>query len=354
MKLGGRKHQLTKAATLAAGSALILASLAISREPLVLLAFLFVLVVPFEKWMPRHPEQKIRRTELGTDVAHGIIAPLVAPVGIFVAAGIGIMSFGWLPGLALRPLVALLPGWASMILGLLLFDALIYWTHRFSHEIPFLWRFHAVHHSTETLDWVSGLRQHPFDGVILAPAFAFLLGAGFTPEYAGVLTVVQIVTGIFLHANVRWRLRLLHKVIITPEFHHWHHTNEPRAIHSNYSVFLPIWDLAFGTYFMPSNRRPEVYGIKEHMPDGVAAQMLWPLRGAGNPLRVVARSVRHPVRSGKWLFAAVRSLLSDMKRTALRPTANVTGVVPHPPARPIPTQCPEWDSNPHALSGRGV
>ncbi len=336
MTLGGSKRNLRRGLAVGAGLALIGASLAISREPLFLLALLFVLVVPFEKWMPRHPEQKIRRRELGTDMAHGIVAPLVAPLGVFVAVTIGALSLGWLPGLALRPLVSMLPGWASMILGVFLFDALIYWTHRFSHEVPFLWRFHAVHHSTETLDWVSGLRQHPFDGVILAPAFAFLLGAGFTGQYAGVLTVVQILTGIFLHANVRWRLRPLHKLIITPEFHHWHHTNEPKAIHSNYSVFLPIWDLIFGTYFMPSNRRPQTYGINEHMPSGVAAQMLWPLRGMGNPIRILARTLRHPIRSVKWLARWIRSLVAEMKRTALRPTRNVVGVVPHPPTAPTP------------------
>ncbi len=197
----------------------------------------------------------------------------------------GVFSLAWLPGLALRPLVSQIPPLAQMMLGLVLFDLLIYWTHRFSHEVPFLWRFHAIHHSTETLDWVSGLRGHPFDGVILAPAFVFLLAAGFSPEYAGAITVIQILSGLFLHANVRWRLRPLHRLIITPEFHHWHHTNEPTAMHSNYSVFLPIWDIAFGTYFMPSNRRPATYGVDEYIPSGVVGQLLWPLRGIGNPLR---------------------------------------------------------------------
>jgi sterol desaturase/sphingolipid hydroxylase (fatty acid hydroxylase superfamily) len=334
MTAGGSKTKWKRLAVLVAGAALVAGSLAISREPLAAIAVLFVLVVPFEKWKPRHPQQKIRRKDLGTDVAHGIVAPLVAPIGIFFAALIGILSFGWLPGLALRPLVVMLPGWASIVLGVLLFDVVIYWTHRFSHEVPFLWRFHAVHHSTETLDWVSGARQHPFDGIILAPAFAFLLGAGFTGEFAGALTVVQILTGLFLHANVRWRLRPLHKLIITPEFHHWHHTNEPKAIHSNYSVFLPVWDLIFGTYFMPSNRRPETYGINEYMPSGVAAQMLWPLRGMDNPLKILWRGLRHPIRSVKWIAGWVRYLCGQMWRTARRPTANVTGVVPHPPKPP--------------------
>ena len=70
------------------------------------------------------------------------------------------------------------------------------------------------------------------------------------------LAVVQIVTGLFLHANVRWRWRPLHRVVITPEFHHWHHADEAVADNSNYSVFLPVWDILFGTYLMPADRRP--------------------------------------------------------------------------------------------------
>ena len=343
-----RDRNVRRIAALAAGTALVAGSLAISREPLFVLAFLFVIVVPFEKWMPRHPSQRVRRKALGTDIAHGLAAPVVAPVGLFFAAVIGIVSFGWLPGLAVRPLVAMLPGWAAMILGFLLFDLLIYWTHRFSHEVPFLWRFHAVHHSTETLDWVSGFRQHPFDGVILAPAFAFLLGAGFSGEYAGALTFVQIITGIFLHANVRWRLRPLHRVIITPEFHHWHHTNEPKAIHSNYSVFLPFWDVAFGTYFMPSNRRPETYGIDEYMPEGLVGQMLWPLRGMDNPLRIVWRGLRHPIQSAKFLLRWAWYLTGQMVRSARRPTRNITGVVPAPPQQPVLAE----EIEPQVLVGR--
>lgn len=333
MSKGGR-FNTTRVIAAAAALVLVGVALSVSVEPVFLIAVLFVLVVPFEKAMPRHKGQRVRRPAIGTDLAHGLVTPIVAPAGLVVAGALGVFSLAWLPGLALRPLVGQIPSLAQMLLGLVLFDLLIYWTHRFSHEVPFLWRFHAIHHSTETLDWVSGLRGHPFDGVILAPAFVFLLAAGFSPEYAGAITVIQILSGLFLHANVRWRLRPLHRLIITPEFHHWHHTNEPTAMHSNYSVFLPIWDIAFGTYFMPANRRPETYGVDEYIPSGVVGQLLWPLRGIGNPLVRVGRGLSHPIRSLRWLGAQVRVLLGQMQRSALRRTGNVTGTVPHPPRRP--------------------
>jgi sterol desaturase/sphingolipid hydroxylase (fatty acid hydroxylase superfamily) len=201
-----------------------------------------------------------------------------------------------------------------------MFDLAIYWTHRWYHEVPVLWRFHAVHHSTEHLDWVSGFRSHPLDGTLIAPAFFFLVAAGFSLQFTGVVAIVQIVLGIFLHANVRWRLRPLHRLIITPEFHHWHHANEPGAINSNYSVFLPGWDLLFGTYFMPRDRRPRRYGVDDHVPVGMAAQLRHPLRQVRNPLRLV----RHPLRAARGARSSARRVLVDVKRSTLRPrTGNV-------------------------------
>ncbi len=65
---------------------------------------------------------------------------------------------------------------------------------------------------------------------------------------------------------------------MTPEFHHWHHANHPESIHTNYSVFLPLWDMVSGTYHMPPDRRPEILGASEPFPPSVPSQMLYPFR----------------------------------------------------------------------------
>ena len=247
--------------------ALLGGAIVIDRAAVLVIPVLFVLIVPFEKLFPRH-RQQLRRAGLGTDIAFGVAQPLLTPIGGIVGAIVGFVSLAWLPGLALRPLVLALPPGVRVLAGIVLFDFVTYWVHRWSHEVAFLWRFHSVHHSTEKLDWVSGLRGHPLDGALLAPPFLFLLAAGFSLEVAGALAAVQIVTGLFLHANVRWRWRALHRIVITPEFHHWHHVDEPAAHHTNYSVFLPIWDILFGTYFMPKSRRPAIYGVTPRLPVG--------------------------------------------------------------------------------------
>jgi sterol desaturase/sphingolipid hydroxylase (fatty acid hydroxylase superfamily) len=299
---------LVAAAALGASLAMELAA------PLVAVVVLFALIVPFEKLFPRHRGQRVRRPAVGTDIAYAVATPALSVVSVAVAIVVGLASLAWVPGLLVRPLVAMVPDAAMPLLGIALFDVAIYWVHRWSHEVPFLWRFHAIHHSTTTLDWVSGFRNHPFDGAIIAPPFVFLIAAGFSPEFTGVLAIVQVVTGLFLHANVRFRWRPLHRIVITPEFHHWHHTNEPDAWNSNYSVFLPLWDLVFGTYYMPTDRRPSRYGVNEAIPTGFGAQLLHPLRGAPNPVRVV----RHPWRSLRALAAGVRALARDIRRSTFR------------------------------------
>lgn len=288
-------------------------TLAFTLEPLLLLAVLFVVIVPFEKLFPRH-RQPLRRARLGTDIAYAITSAPLGAVGVVVGIVLSMLTFAWVPGLLLRPIVQAVPTTPRLLLGIALFDLGIYWVHRFGHEVPFMWRFHRIHHSTEHLDWVSGFRGHPLDGVLLAPAFVMLLVAGFSPEFSGFLLVVQLVTGFFLHANVRWRWRPFQRIVITPEFHHWHHSNEPDAHCSNYSVFLPLWDILFGTYFMPEDRRPMVYGVNGPVSAGIVGQLLDPFRGLRNPFGMLC----HPVAAGHELFAMIRRGLGQMRFAARR------------------------------------
>jgi sterol desaturase/sphingolipid hydroxylase (fatty acid hydroxylase superfamily) len=289
-------------------------TLAFGLRPVVIVVLLFVLVVPFEKLFPRH-RQKLRRPHLGTDLAYALTIGPLGAIGLILGVVLAVISFAWVPGLVLRPFVTAMAPLPRAVVGFLLFDLMIYWTHRFGHEVPFLWRFHRVHHSAEHLDWVSGFRSHPFDGVILAPAFALSLAAGFTAKASGLLLVAQLTSGIFLHANVRWLLRPLHKLIATPEFHHWHHSNEPDAHCSNYSGFLPIWDVLFGTYFMPLGRRPQIYGVDGPTPRGIVRQIREPLRGLQNPVRLL----RHPRFAMRHLRALLRRGIAQMIVSVRRP-----------------------------------
>ncbi len=178
------------------------------------------------------------------------------------------------------------------------------------------------------------VRNHPIDGAIVAPAAAFLLVAGFSAELTGVLAAVQFFIGLFAHANVRWRLRPLHRIVLTPEFHHWHHANEPEAIFTNYSVFLPIWDQLFGTYRMPRDQRPTVYGVSEYVPSGFVAQLAHPVPWSAQPAGVGASP--RPVDAGD-----VRVCPSGPARDGPLDPAAADGFV----------HCLRWTGRGHAPAG---
>ncbi len=300
-----RRSRIVRWIALAAG---VVAVAPFGIQGLPLVGLLLVVVVPFERLFPRH-KQRFLRPGLGTDLAYALLMGLAKGAGAVVAIPIAVASLMWVPGLALRPLVAMLPNPARVALGFLLFDALTYWVHRWAHRVPMLWRFHSIHHSSQRLDWLAGFRTHPFDGALLAPPFVFLLAAGFSTELTGVLAGVQAVTGLFIHANVRWRLRPLQRIVITPEFHHWHHSDEPHASNSNFSAFLPIWDILFRTWHMPADRRPTGYGIQEEVPPRLIGQLLHPLP----PLRDTLRVLRHPLRSIRPGWRGLRMVLRQIR-----------------------------------------
>lgn len=317
-----RRQQAGYLARLVACAIGVVAAFQIDDGIFVAIALIFVLVVPMEKLYPRQRGQRLRRPMLSTDLAFALLSPLLNVASVAALIVIGGLSLFWLPGLLLRPAIGALPAAVVPIVAFLLFDFIGYWAHRWAHEVPFLWRFHAVHHSPEHMDWISGFRVHPFDGVLIAPGAFFLLGAGFDAELTGVLAVVQIALGIFFHANVRVRWRVLDRLVSNPEFHHWHHANEADSIGHNYGAALPWWDQVFGTFFMPSRsseRRPTHYGVDEYLPRTMAGLLTYPLRGA----RAQARLLRRPIKAVKMLFSAIRQLLIDVRGSTFRATHSV-------------------------------
>ena len=168
------------------------------------------------------------------------------------------------------------PVWLQAVQIYLLVDFFSYWSHRMFHRGRW-WPFHAVHHSSEDLDWLGSLRVHPVNEVVnkLAQVTPVLL-MGYNPTVT--LTSAPILTfyAIFLHANVNWDFGPLRYVIATPVFHRWHHSKDREAWDKNFAGLFPFWDMLFGTFYMPKGRYPENFGICEPMPKGWLGQMWEP------------------------------------------------------------------------------
>ena len=179
------------------------------------------------------------------------------------------------------------PIWLQAIQIYLLVDLCAYWTHRLFHRGKW-WPFHAVHHSSEDLDWLGSLRVHPVNDVVnkLAQATPVLL-LGYNPLVT--LSTAPFFTfyAIFLHANVNWDFGPLRSLIATPVFHRWHHSREPEAWDKNFAGLFPVWDRLFGTYYLPPNRWPVNFGICEPMPAGFIGQLWAPFAWLGRKERKV-------------------------------------------------------------------
>jgi sterol desaturase/sphingolipid hydroxylase (fatty acid hydroxylase superfamily) len=248
------------------------------------LLILVMIFVPLERLFAAHP-QKVFRKAIGVDLVYYFLSSLL-PAAL-LSIPVGLLAWGVhhvVPG-GLLATTAALPLWARAVAGLVAGEIGYYWGHRLSHEIPFLWRFHSIHHSAEHVDFLVNSRAHPVDMVFsrfcgLVPIYVLGLGGPLGPSGSFVpvlVTLVGMTWGFFVHANVRWRFGPLEWLISTPAFHHWHHTLDG-PINHNYSSTLPWLDWLFGTHYLPKNEWPAAYGIDEKLPDSVIGQLAHPLR----------------------------------------------------------------------------
>jgi sterol desaturase/sphingolipid hydroxylase (fatty acid hydroxylase superfamily) len=172
-------------------------------------------------------------------------------------------------------MVAQLPGWAAFILATLLSSFMGYWIHRALHRWPPLWRFHAVHHSSEKVDWLSAHRQHPMEAILIVAATLIpptLLGLS-PPALFG-FAIFRKIHIVLSHTHTRLHWGWLRFAVVTPRHHHWHHEIDARC---NYAGIFPIWDLLFGTYFNPG-RHPEKVGCDVWVRVGYLQHLVHPLR----------------------------------------------------------------------------
>jgi sterol desaturase/sphingolipid hydroxylase (fatty acid hydroxylase superfamily) len=243
---------------------------------------LVAIFVPLERLASAHP-QKVFRKAILVDFGYYSINSLV--IGLFMSIPAGILA--WASNRALPSgfleLVGGLPIWASLILALVTGEIGYYWGHRLSHEIPFLWDFHAIHHSAEEMDFLVNSRAHPLDLVwgricSLIPIYALgLASPRIGPDSLNPILVsaMGVTWGFFIHANLRWRLGPLEWLVSTPAFHHWHHTKSG-PINKNNASTLPWLDRIFGTHHLP-DQFPRDYGIKAKVPDSLIGQLYLPI-----------------------------------------------------------------------------
>lgn len=244
-----------------------------------ILFLFFVIFTPLERYFALRREQKIFREGWRTDVLHFLLNRFLIDGGTLVLIVLLMVFWHFVISADFQARVAAQPFPLQFIEAVLIVDLIGYFYHRRSHASPFLWKIHAVHHSSAQMDWLASARLHPLDQIFhRAITFVPLYALGFTRETFGAYLVFGAFQAIFIHSNLRLRFGFLRWLIATPEYHHWHHSNDAEAENKNFAGQLPLLDLLFGTIYLPKNKRPQTYGISEPMPKGYLAQLKFPFK----------------------------------------------------------------------------
>ena len=241
-----------------------------------------------EWFWPANSRQPRWREDSRADLAYWFLTPLATKsvtrlliYGLFAAAALCLGAQTLEQWLHPHGLVARQAGWVQALELLFLGDLVGYWSHRLFHR-PRLWPFHAIHHSSTQLDWLSAVRLHPVNDALSRLAqVVVLLPFGFAPKVMAAYVPFVTFYAILLHANVRCSLGPFRYFIASPTFHRWHHTSEREGLDKNFAGLFSFLDLLFGTFYMPQGRHPERFGIAgPPPPSNVLGQLAYPFRRA--------------------------------------------------------------------------
>ncbi len=237
-----------------------------------------LMFAPIERLLPHRPAQRLFRPEWREDLFYYLLSSMLVQVITFLTLAPSsyvnshVVAIGGIHGW-----IGTLPWLVQFALAMLLTDLAQYWFHRLFHRIPFLWGFHAVHHSARSMDWLAGARMHLVEIVLLRGVTSLpLLTLGFAPSVMQAYVGLVYIYSSLVHANLRGNFDRLGHWVVVPRFHHWHHALEHEGVDKNFAIHFPWIDRIFGTFHLPPGRWPRNYGVPEAVPQGYFGQMQYP------------------------------------------------------------------------------
>lgn len=241
---------------------------------LLIVALIFI---PLEQFFFRL-KQKIFRPLWKTDLYHFLFSHLLIQTTSFLILLPSLYLGVQIANPKLQNHIQSQPILLQLIEIMFFADLVQYVVHRLFHQIPLLWRFHAIHHSAKHMDWLAGSRLHLVDIVVtraltLIPLFIL----GFHQTALQIYLVFVAFWATFLHANVHWKFNHLKHIFVMPRHHHWHHAAQKEAINKNFAIHFPFLDHLFNSYYAPENQWPEKYGLEhQQVPPDYLGQTLAP------------------------------------------------------------------------------
>ncbi|MER8389221.1 sterol desaturase family protein [Mesorhizobium sp. M1380] len=237
-----------------------------------------LIFVPIEYLFALRPHQKIFRKAFFNDLIYALFNGIPISLGLIAAITLATSTVGRLVPANVGGAVSSQPVWLQVSEIIVIADIGFYLAHRTFHAVPFLWRFHSIHHSIEELDWLAAHRIHPVDQALTKSASlvpVYLLG--FSSSAIALFAIIFHVHGLLLHANVRLNIGPLRWLIASPQFHHWHHAHERAAYDKNFAGQLSLIDALLGTMYLPGNAVPERYGVDDPIPSTYVEQLAYPV-----------------------------------------------------------------------------
>jgi sterol desaturase/sphingolipid hydroxylase (fatty acid hydroxylase superfamily) len=232
---------------------------------------------PIEVLWPAYPKQSVFRSEWVTDIVYFLSTHLPIQLTSFLILLPATQLTAILNVARVTAVIGHLPWLLQFFLAVVVADLAEYVIHRAFHEVPFLWGFHAIHHSSKALDWMAGSRSHLVDDVVVR-AFILVPMMLVFPHNINVAYLFFVTLhATRTHCNFGPTVKWLEPFLIQPRYHHWHHTSQKEAIDKNFAIHFPWIDRLFGTYYLPEDKWPETYGLNnENIPAGFWAQFVYP------------------------------------------------------------------------------
>jgi lathosterol oxidase len=232
---------------------------------------------PIEVLWPAYPKQSVFRSEWVTDIVYFLSTHLPIQLTSFLILLPATQLTAVLNIASVTAAIGRLPWPVQFFLAAVVADLAEYVIHRAFHEVPFLWGFHAIHHSSKTLDWIAGSRAHLVEDVAVR-AFILVPMMLVFPHNINVAYLLFVTFhATWAHCNFGPTITWLEPFVIQPRFHHWHHTSQQEAIDKNYAIHFPWIDKLFGTHYLPKDKWPDAYGLNnENIPVGFWAQFVYP------------------------------------------------------------------------------
>jgi sterol desaturase/sphingolipid hydroxylase (fatty acid hydroxylase superfamily) len=238
-----------------------------------------VIYVPLERLWPQYPQQGTFRSQWALDVVYFMSTHFPIQILSFLVLLPATLATKYLGVPVLQHLIVRLPWLLQFLLAAVIADVTEYFVHLAFHKVPFLWRFHAVHHSSKQLDWIAGSRSHFVDDTLVRGFVLLPLMLGFSQSIILAYLIFVTLHATWVHCNFAPNAKRLEKFLIMPRYHHWHHTSQKEGIDKNFAIHFPWIDKIFGTYYYPEEW-PTVYGLDgEEIAPGFFGQTIEPFMG---------------------------------------------------------------------------